>query len=144
MADEAKQWKVPRAQTAAKAAVAALLAVIAVLGAGDRALLFLAGVGALGAAVVALRDVVAPVRLAADARGLTIVSGYAGRIVVPWPQVAAIRVDETTRYGLRIRLLEIETTAGDVHLLSRYDLGEDAESARSELVRRQARAAGSW
>lgn len=132
----------PVAQTVIKGALVAVLGAIAFLGAEDPAQLFLAGVAAVGAAIVALRDVVAPVRLAADADGLTVISGYAGRRRIPWPQVAAIRVDETVRYGLRIRMLEIETTDEDIILLSRYDLGEDMQDTRAELARLQARAGG--
>lgn len=130
---ETRTWRVPAAQTAVKGAGALVLAAIAALGAADRALLLLAGVAALSAAVMALRDVLAPVRLAAAPGGLTVVSGYAGRVHLPWPQVAVIKVDQTSRYGLRVRLLEIETSDQEVYLLSRHDLGEDPETVCREL-----------
>ncbi|MEV4259725.1 PH domain-containing protein, partial [Spirillospora sp. NPDC049652] len=93
----------------------------------------LAGVAAAGAAVLAARDLLAPVRLEADAAGLTAVRGYARRERLAWPQVAAVRVDERRRLFSRTTLLEIET-ADDLIMLSRFDLGADVRDVAETLT----------
>jgi hypothetical protein len=70
----------------------------------------------------ALRDLVAPHRLSADADGVTLVAGYASRRRLTWDQIERVRVDQRRRLGTRAELLEIDT--GDhLHLFSTYDLG---------------------
>ncbi|MGI5212742.1 PH domain-containing protein [Plantactinospora sp. CA-290183] len=78
----------------------------------------LAAVGLLGWAA---RDLLAPVRLCADADGITVVSGYAGRRRIPWTEIERITVDTRPRLGLRTETLEIDT-GSSLHLLGRYDL----------------------
>jgi PH (Pleckstrin Homology) domain-containing protein len=129
-----REWRVPVGLTAGKGIAAVGLGVVAFFGADDRGLLFLAGVAAVGALVLVLRDVVAPVRLRADDGGVTVVSGFAGKVFAGWAEVAEVRVDETSRYGLRVLLLEIETVGQDVYLLSRHDLGADPRDVREELA----------
>jgi hypothetical protein len=76
---------------------------------------------ALGLAAWAVRDLVAPVRLAADTSGLTVVVGYAGRRTLPWAAVERIHLDRRARLGVTSELLEVD--AGEtVHQFSRYDL----------------------
>ncbi|WP_433225021.1 PH domain-containing protein [Microtetraspora malaysiensis] len=114
------EWRVPRGILAAKAIAAAVCVVLALL--GDVAQAFLASVAAAGFAALALRDLIAPVRLAVDEGGVTVPAGFAGRERHSWNDVDRIRVDTRRRYGVTARLLEIDT--GDqVHLFSRYDLG---------------------
>ncbi|WP_262403084.1 hypothetical protein [Actinomadura sp. CNU-125] len=60
-----REWRVPPAQVAVKWAAALAVAALAALSAGDRQFLLLAGAAALGLAALALRDVLAPVRVAA-------------------------------------------------------------------------------
>ncbi|MEU5878913.1 PH domain-containing protein [Spirillospora sp. NPDC047279] len=130
---EERRWRVPPPQTALKCAVAAVCVVLALLSLDDRQMVFLAGVAAIGAGALALRDLLAPVRLRADAEGVTVISGYARHRHVPWPEVTAIRVDERQRLLLHTRLLEIET-ADDLHLLSAFDLGTDVRDVEAELT----------
>lgn len=88
---------------------------------------------AAGLAVWALRDLIAPVRLAADTEGITVVTGYAGRRRVPWTRVERVRVDRRERRGLRAELLEID--CGDtLHLFSVHDLGADPEAVLATLL----------
>ncbi|TDD63628.1 PH domain-containing protein [Actinomadura rubrisoli] len=134
-----QHWRVPAKQLVAKWAAAAAVGALAVLNSGDVQRLLLAGVAALGLAVLALRDVLAPVRVAADHEGVTLVTGYAGRLRVPWDEVTAIRVDERRRLLLHTRLLEIET-ADDLHLFSAFDLGADVHDVADALYRQRARA----
>ena len=74
----------------------------------------------------------APVRLAADAEGLTVVSGFAGHRRLPWSQVESIGVDRRTRLGLSSAVLEVD--AGEtLHLFDRYDLNADPVEVAEEL-----------
>lgn len=121
----------PRQVVALKIAGTVLFGVLAAI--GDHHQLFLAGVVALGLAVVAIRDLLVPVRLSASADGL-VVAGLAGRERVSWNDVDRIRVDSRRRYGLTTELLEIE--AGDqVYLFSRFDLGASVFDVADELMR---------
>ncbi|MEU7617621.1 PH domain-containing protein [Micromonospora rifamycinica] len=131
----ARQWRVSPALPAAKLAAAlGLVALGLLLAAGDPVQLVLALAAAVGLVGWAARDLLAPVRLAADAAGITVVRGYAGRRHLPWDAVEAITVDRRTRFGLSGETLEID--AGEtLHLLGRADLGapptEVAESLRA-------------
>jgi hypothetical protein len=77
---------------------------------------------AVGLAIYGLRDVLAPVRLAADADGVTVVSGFAGQRRLAWDDIERVRLDERSRYGGRQALLEIDV-GETLHFFSRYDLG---------------------
>lgn len=128
------RWRVPPAHALLKGLGAALLMVTAIARSDDRGLLLLAGVAALGCAALAARDMLAPVRLAADAEGVTVVTGFASRHRIPWTGVEGLRVDVRQRFGRRSALLEIETGAG-LHQFSRFDLGVPPEDALEELKR---------
>jgi hypothetical protein len=133
----ARQWRVPLAHPLVKAAGAAVFAAIAVFSAipaGDRGLTLLAGIAAVGLLVLAARDVLAPVRLAADEGGVTVIRGFAGHRHIPWAQVRSIRLDERQRLGRTTRLVEIDT-GERLHLLSSYDLGVPPEDVTEELRR---------
>ncbi len=84
-----------------------------------------------------MRDLVAGVRLAADADGVTVVSGFAGRRRLPWAAIERIAVDTRTRRGLRSETLEVDTGEA-IHLFSRWDLGAqpDEVAERLEEIRR--------
>ncbi|MEV6929618.1 PH domain-containing protein [Dactylosporangium sp. NPDC051485] len=128
------RWRVSPGFTALKCAVTVVLALAAAFFAEDRAALSAAIVAAVVAGGYALRDVLAPVRLAADQHGLTVVTGYAGHRRVEWSQVERIRVEARSRGGLRGELLEIDT--GDtLHLLSTHDLHARPADVAEELDR---------
>ncbi|MEV1321132.1 PH domain-containing protein [Micromonospora arborensis] len=128
-----RQWRVPTSLPVAKLAGAVLLVALGLLFAdGDPVRLALAVLAAAVLAGWAVRDLVAPVRLAVDAAGLTVIQGFAGRRRLPWSTVEAIAVDRRPRLGLTSETLEID--AGDsLHLFGRYDLGATPEEVAAEV-----------
>jgi hypothetical protein len=90
---------------------------------------------AIGVAAWAARDLVAPVRLAADQAGLTLVTGFARRHRLGWRQVDRVRVDVRRRS----RMLEVDS-GETLYLFSRYDLDADLDevAAHLESLRREA------
>ena len=79
-------------------------------------------------AIYAFRDVAAPVRLAADAEGVTVINGYAGHRRLAWSQIERIRVDSRRRAEF------LEVDAGEsLHLFSRYDLSMPPTEALATL-----------
>lgn len=122
MSPSPARWRVAPAPTLLKFAGALLLAAVAALSGAERERLLLAGVAALALGAYGLRDLLAPVRVAADAEGVTVVSGYAGHRRIPWREVEHVGLGEHRSLGLRSEVLEID--AGEsLHLFSRYDLG---------------------
>jgi Bacterial PH domain len=120
---DALTWRVPPKVPAVKLAIAAGLLALGLLFAdGDVVRLVLAAAVAAALALWAARDLLAPVRLAADPEGVTLVAGFAGRRHLPWSQIERIRVDTRPRLGIRTETLEID--AGEsLHLFNEYDLG---------------------
>lgn len=116
-------WRVPGKVPAAKLAAAAVLLTVGLVFAdGDAVRLVLAVVVAAALVLWAARDLVAPVRLAADPDGVTLVAGFAGRRHLAWSQIERVQVDARPRMGIRTEMLEID--AGEsLHLFSEYDLG---------------------
>jgi len=116
--------------TAVRAAGALIFVLIAVFQDGPAPRVF-AGLAALVLGGYAVRDWLAPVRLAADAEGVTVVTGFAGRRRLAWDEIERVRVDERRRLGTRSELLEID--AGEsLYLFSPYDLGTSCwEAART-------------
>ncbi|NUR93271.1 MAG: PH domain-containing protein [Nonomuraea sp.] len=103
---------------------------------GDMRGLVLAVPAALLVGGMGLRDALAPVRLAVDDAGITVVHGFAGTRHVPWEQIGEIRVDVRRRYGLRSEMLEIDT--GDyLHIFSRHDLGGASLTEVAAVLRRR-------
>lgn len=99
---------------------------------GDRVQWALAGAVAAGLAMWALRDLVAPIRLAADAEGLTVIDGFARRRWLPWAEIDRVRLDRRERLGLTTELLEVD--ADDMlYLYSMHDLGADPRDVLAEL-----------
>jgi hypothetical protein len=120
-----------------KLAGAVLLAVVAATSGTERGRLLLVGVAALALAGWGLRDVLAPVRLAADEHGVTVVTGYARHRRIPWADIERVGVGEHRSLGLHTQILEIDT-GETLHLFSRHDLGascEDVEQALTALRR---------
>jgi hypothetical protein len=112
-------------------AVAVLVLVLA-FGREDPIQWGMATVVALGLAVWALRDVIAPVRLAADSQGVTVVVGYAGRRHLPWAQIQRVRLDRRDRLGMSSEMLEIDADDA-LHLFSMHDLGADPREVLEAL-----------
>lgn len=80
----------------------------------------------------ALRDVVAPVRLAADREGITVVAGFARRRRLPWAQIEQVRLDRRERLGLPSEMLEVDADDA-LFLFSMHDLGADPHDVLAEL-----------
>jgi hypothetical protein len=133
-APETVRYRVSPALPGLKAAGAVGIALLGLVFGADPVRLVLAGVMALGLLVWAARDLLAPVRLAADREGVTVVVGYAGRRRLPWAVVERVRVDTRPRFGISTATLEID--AGEtLHLFSAYDLGAPPHEAAAELER---------
>ena len=126
-------YRVDSRFTAVKICGFAIFVLVALAFHDDRAKLAFSGVAALVAGAYALRDVLAPVRLAADRDGVTVISGYAGHRRLDWAAIERVRLDERRRLGTRSAALEIDT--GDhLYLLSSYDLGTDPADAVAALA----------
>ncbi|MEV4758754.1 PH domain-containing protein [Micromonospora sp. NPDC049559] len=96
---------------------------------------------AAGLVVWGVRDLVAPVRLAADADGITVVTGFASRRRLSWAEIDRIEIDTRPRLGLRTNTLEID--AGEaLYLLGRYDLDAAPDEVAATLRAARARAVG--
>jgi hypothetical protein len=127
------QWRVrPVLPITKLLGAVALVVLVVAFGRDDPAQWFIAiAIGAVLAGWAA-RDLIVPVRLSADTSGITLVTGFARRRHVAWPQVERVRVDRRERRGLRNALLEIDT--GDsLHLLSMNELGTDPEEVADAL-----------
>lgn len=128
------QWRVRPVLPLVKLIVALTMPALALIfaeGEWSRWALALLAAGAIVA--WAARDVLVPVRLAADPAGITVVTGFSRRRHVPWTQIERVRVDDTTRRGLRSQLLEID--AGDaIYLFTPNDLSADPETVALALA----------
>lgn len=135
------RWRVPVKVPVLKLAGAvAFLAGGFPLAGGDPVRLGLAILAALGLATWAARDLVAPVRIAADAYGVTVIAGFAGRRRLAWPEIEKITLDRRPRLGVRSEFLEIDT--GDsLHIFGRYDLDAPPEEVAEALQAIRDRAA---
>ncbi|BAL93229.1 hypothetical protein AMIS_80090 [Actinoplanes missouriensis 431] len=128
------EWRVKPVLPVTKlmGAVAALV-LAAAFAEGDPLRWVLAGALAVGATGWALRDLLIPVRLAADTDGVTVVTGVARRRHLPWSAIERVRVDSRSRRGLRSEMLEID--AGDaLYLYSANDLGALPEDVVTQLA----------
>jgi hypothetical protein len=133
------RWRVNTGLVVLKIAATVFFVLVALLFTGDPVgfSIGLAAAAAVGA--FALRDVLVPVRLAADADGVTVASGYAGHRHVPWSGIERIRVDERRRLGTRNQLLEIDT-GESLHLFSGYELSAPCDEVATLLQSLRARA----
>ncbi|WP_433612252.1 PH domain-containing protein [Dactylosporangium sp. CA-139114] len=128
------RWRVSPGFTALKCAVTVALGLGAAFLADDRPALSAAIVATVVAGAYALRDLLAPVRLAADPDGVTVVSGYAGHRRLAWPEIERVRLESRSRAGLRSEFLEIDT-GDNLHLLSTYDLNARPADVAAALDR---------
>ncbi|SDT74032.1 PH domain-containing protein [Actinoplanes derwentensis] len=128
------QWRVRPVLPFAKLIVALTMPALALIFAEGEWSRWALALLAMAAIVVwAARDVLVPVRLAADPAGITVVTGFARRKQVPWSQIERVRVESTARRGLRSDFLEID--AGDaLYLFTTNDLSADPESVASSLA----------
>ena len=97
----------------------------------------LVGAAALLLLALALRSALLRPRLAAGPDGV-VVRTLTGRTVLPWPQLR-VQVRETRRWGLRSRLLELDTAAGpddagQLVLLGPWELGADPADVAGSLA----------
>lgn len=123
-------YRVDRRLTAVRMVGALVFALVALVR-SDPASRTIALVAAVVLAVYTVRDRLVPVRLAADAEGVDIVTGFAGRRRIPWSEVERVRLDTRSRLGMRSELVEIDT-GEQLHLFSSYDLGVPCwEAART-------------
>ncbi|GAA1589171.1 PH domain-containing protein [Actinoplanes couchii] len=128
------QWRVRPVLPLAKLIVALMLPALAALFAdGEWSRWLLAMLAMIGVVVWAARDVLVPVRLAAAPEGITVVTGFSRRRLVPWAQIERVRVENSTRRGIRSELLEID--AGDaIYIFTSNDLSADPETVASALA----------
>jgi len=94
---------------------------------------FIAAAAAAGLAIWALRDLVAPVRLAADPGGVTVIVGFARRHRLPWSQIEAVRMDRRDRLGVRTEMLEVDAE-DNLYLFSMHDLGARPDEVLQALL----------
>ena len=115
----------------------AVLVLVAAFGRRDPVQWFLAIVVAVGLTGWALRDLIRPVRLTADAEGLTVIAGLLRRRRLAWAEVERVRVDRRERLGLRSELLEVD--AGDsLYLFSVHELGAEPAEVAAALAQLRA------
>jgi hypothetical protein len=128
------QWRIKPVLPVTKLMGAVAVIVLALaFGGRDPVRWALAVVAAVALVVWAVRDLIAPVRLAADSTGVTVLTGFARRRHLPWPQVERVRVDRRTHRGLRSELLELD--AGDsIYLFSAHELGALPEDVAADLA----------
>ena len=129
----AQPWRIKPVLPVTKglAAVAVLVLSFA-FGRDDPIQWVMAGAVAIGLAGWALRDLVAPVRLAADIDAVTVVEGYARRRRLGWVEIERVRVDRRERLGLTTELLEVDS-GEDIYLYSVHDLGADPRDVLAVL-----------
>ncbi|MEV6860837.1 PH domain-containing protein [Streptosporangium subroseum] len=132
MSEGVLHWRVRREFLILKIVATLVLATVTVLTLGDLRGALLAGAATVAAAALALRDVLAPVRLSADGEGLVVVKGFAGSERLPWSAIERVRVDTQTRFTSRTEFLEIDTGEG-IFLLSRFDLGAPCQEVADQL-----------
>jgi hypothetical protein len=130
------QWRIKPVLPVSKLMGAVAVVVLAVAFAtGDPVRWALAVIMAVALTIWALRDLIAPVRLSADADGVTVLTGFLRRRHLPWPQIERVRVDTRTHRGLRSEMLELD--AGDaIYQFTANDLGalpEDVATALADL-----------
>jgi hypothetical protein len=110
----------------------AIVVLVFAFGRDDAVQWVLAGAVAVGLAGWALRDLVAPVRLAADTTGVTVVVGFRRRRWLPWSEIERVRLDRRVRLGLAAELLELDADDA-LFLFSMHDLGADPHDVLAEL-----------
>ncbi|WP_052305199.1 PH domain-containing protein [Stackebrandtia nassauensis] len=132
MTESALRWRVPRHVVAVKVASTAVFALSALWFSGDVARFSVAVGATLLAGAYAVRDLVAPIRLTADAEGVGVSRGFFGLRYVAWSEIARIRVDERRRFGATTKLLEIDVDY-TLFLFSRHELGAEPDEVADAL-----------
>jgi hypothetical protein len=126
-------WRVDTRLTVAKWAGAAIFALAAVIGFPDAGQLIVVGIAALLLLVLALRDVLSPVRLAADLNGVTVAAGFRGRRTIPWADIENVKID--ARRGVLLRSQVLELDAGDqLYFFSTNELGAPCDEVADTLA----------
>jgi PH (Pleckstrin Homology) domain-containing protein len=126
------RWRVSPRLTVMKVVGAVVFLLAGLLFLGDPVRVGFAVVAGLVVAGYAVRDVLVPVRVAADPGGVTVVTEFAGRRHLGWAEIERIRVDERQRLGTRSQLLEID--AGEsLHLFSAYELNAPVDEVAAAL-----------
>jgi hypothetical protein len=125
-------WRVDRRLTVAKLAGAAVFALAAVLGYPDQGQVIVVGLAAVLLAVLGVRDLIAPVRLAVNPEGVIVATGFNSRREIPWTDVAKIRVDARRGLMLRSQVLELDT-GDNLYFFSSFDLGAPCEEVAERL-----------
>jgi hypothetical protein len=120
------EWSPRTGETAVLAATGAVLGLATVV--LDPLGRVLVGAAAVLLLALSARDRLLRPRLAAGPEGVT-VRRLGGTSVLPWARLQ-VRVRDARRWGLRSRLLELDTAAGpdddgELVLLGRRDLGAD-------------------
>jgi hypothetical protein len=128
-----KEWRVPSRVPAVQAAGAALFGGVAAWYSADPGRWVVAVLAAVALGGFALRNVLAPVRLAADTTGVTVAYGAGRRRQIPWADVERVRVDVRQRLGRRDELLEVDT-GESLYLFSAQDLGTDCAQVAADLA----------
>jgi len=125
-------WRVDRRLTGAKLVGAAIFTLAAIIGYPDPGQVTIVGVAAALLAVLAARDLVAPVRLVATPNGLTVTTGFAGHRELAWADIASIKVDARRGILLRSQVLELDT-GDNLYFLSSNDLGTPCDEVAERL-----------
>ncbi|MEV4627691.1 PH domain-containing protein [Micromonospora sp. NPDC049523] len=127
------RWRVrPAVPTLKLTGAVVLVGLGLLLGGGDPVPIGVTVLAAAGLLGWAVRDLVAPERLAVDPAGVTVIRGFAGRRHLAWTQIERIVVDNRPRLGLRTDTLELD--AGDsLHFFSRHDLGAEPGEVANAL-----------
>jgi hypothetical protein len=117
-----------------------IFALAAVVGYPDPGQVIVVGLASLLLGVLAVRDLVAPVRLAAGPAGVVVTTGFAGRRTVHWDEIADVKVD--ARKGLILRSQMLELDAGDnLYFFSVNELGVPCDEVADRLAAIRARSA---
>ncbi|HEY3008038.1 MAG TPA: PH domain-containing protein [Micromonosporaceae bacterium] len=127
-----RRWRVSPALPALKLGGAALVAVLGVAFNDDRLTLWVAAAAAALLTTWATRDLVAPVRVAADTNGVTVVAGFVGHRRLAWDQIESVRVDTRPRLGVRTETLEIDSGEA-LFLFGASDLGAPPSEVATAL-----------
>ncbi|MCB1263364.1 MAG: PH domain-containing protein [Mycobacterium sp.] len=116
------EWGPPSAGIAAVAIAAIMMAIAAATVAADAAGRILTAIAAVGLAIFAAGSWRARPRLAITGDGL-VYRGWLTTTTLRRTDIELIRITEFRRWGRKVRLLEIDTTADRLIVLSRWDLG---------------------
>ena len=118
------RWGPPVAGIIGVAAAGVLMALGCVAVATDPPGRFLTGTAAIGLLVFAAGSWRGRPRLAVTGDGL-VYRGWVRTQMLRRADIESIRITQFRRWGRAVRLLEIDTFAGQLFVLSRWDLGGD-------------------